>query len=299
MSEQGFMGTEGGAPTPAPAAGNVTEPAWDVNAKYPAGIDETIKGDPTLKAFVGQDGNFNIPNIMKTLVHQQKMIGRDKIAIPSKVAPESEWQEVYHKLGLPKDQAEYKVEAPEAMKGDTEFIKKFSETAWKNGIMPKQAQAILNHYNETLAEGSKAREAAMNTQYEASVNGLKQEWGEAYERKLHVANKALEFFTDEETRQHLSQSGLLNDPKVTKLFVKIGETMGEDKVLDGVNTKMLGQTPDELDAEITKLHDPAGPLYNKLHKDHSAYMKKYQELLVKRHGNAPIPGMSEVRPNVM
>ena len=58
-------------------------------------LPEELQKEPSLQNFT------NVGDMAKTLVHSQKMVGADKIAIPSKHATEEDWKQVYTKLGLP------------------------------------------------------------------------------------------------------------------------------------------------------------------------------------------------------
>ena len=85
---------------------------------------------------------------VKSYLHSQKLVGSDKIPIPNKYATDEDWNAVYEKLGKPKSPDGYEYNLPKEAKLDEDSLKAFSTEAHKLGLLPKQAQGIINYYND-------------------------------------------------------------------------------------------------------------------------------------------------------
>ncbi len=95
-----------GTPPPAPAA-----PQGDWRTSLP----DDLKNEPSLKLI------NDVSGLAKSYVSAQKLVGADKIPVPSKHATEEDWKNVYHKLGLPQDVKDYDVKVKEGISIDKEF----------------------------------------------------------------------------------------------------------------------------------------------------------------------------------
>jgi hypothetical protein len=67
-------------------------------------LPEELRNEPSLRTFTDPG------SLAKSYVNAQRMIGADKVAIPSKSATSDEWREVYTRLGAPTDVGGYQFE---------------------------------------------------------------------------------------------------------------------------------------------------------------------------------------------
>jgi hypothetical protein len=217
-------GAPAAAPTGAPAAStggnNFTLPD-----NWRDQLPEDLKAEKSLEIYK------DFPSIVKSLVHAQKQIGRDKIVIPDpKLATDEDYQNVFKKLGLPEDIKEYDVKAAPEAGLDAGFMDKFKENAHKLGILPRQAQKLIDWY----AEESKAMISGIEGQVTAkkteALEGLKKEWGNAFNQQLEAAQVAFHDFADEADVNYLNETGLNTDPTLLRIFAKIGMTLKEDEI---------------------------------------------------------------------
>ena len=58
-------------------------------------LPEDVRAEPSLKNF--QDAG----QLAKSYVHAQRMVGADKISVPTKHATDEDWNQVFSKLGVP------------------------------------------------------------------------------------------------------------------------------------------------------------------------------------------------------
>lgn len=253
------------APTSTPPVSVVIPDNWK------DALPEDVKADPSLGSIM------DIASLAKSYVHGQKMIGRDKIVIPDKFATDDDWKKVYHKLGLPESVDKYEFKAPESV--DADFLKGFKEVAVNNGILPKQAEKLFEFYDQQVSKLNENQEAMAKKNYEDAVNGLKQEWGQAYGRKLQAASGVFNKLSDENTKKFFTESGFGNNPTVIKLFANIAEQLGEDKFIDAANQGSLGVTPQEAQLKINEIFgNKDHPYFNKNHPSHKDAIAEVSKL---------------------
>lgn len=275
---------EGAAPIAAPqnvAGGTSTPPPGNAVAeiKFPdnwkQGLPKEFQDDPALKVV------HDIPSLAKGYLHAQKMIGADKIVIPSKHATDEDWNAVYQKLGLPQELKDYAVKTPEGTDYNPQFIEKFKEFAHKSGVMPKQAEGLLSWYSQTLKSQN---EEILTSQKQANAtewDGLKKQWGAAFDNNVLEAQMAFKTFADEETTKFLNESGLATNPKLVALFAKIGAATKEDTLQPpGKRTNIAAPLdPAAAKQEIGKImSDSSHPYFNKQHANHQAAVAEVSRL---------------------
>ena len=90
-------------------------------------------------------------------INAQKLIGGDKIPVPTSHTTPEEWNGIFRKLGVPEKKEDYKVSFGEKPPvGDT-FANAFVDQAYKLGIIPAQAQKLADWFNsETATQSQKA-----------------------------------------------------------------------------------------------------------------------------------------------
>jgi hypothetical protein len=253
--------------TPAPAAPTEIK----IPENWKAALPEDLQKDPSMASIM------DIASLAKSYVHGQKMIGRDKIVIPDKFATDEDWQKVFQKLGVPDSPEKYELKVAE--NADPEFVKGFKDLAVKNGILPKHAEKLFEFYNNHVEKSMAAQEELSKKSFEESVNGLKKEWGQGYERKIQAASGLFNKLADPETKDFFNKTGLGNDPVVIKLFAKLAGEMGEDKFVDGASTGSMGLTPAEAKQKINDIFgNKDHPYFNKAHPSHKDALAEVNKL---------------------
>jgi len=232
--------------------------------------DEGVKNNAALDKFKTVEG------IAKSYLSLEKMVGKDKISIPTDATSEEEMSDFYNKLGRPETAEGYKfdkAELPDGIPYDEELEKGFASKAHELGLSQKQAGELLNWYNGASIEGiSQAEKANADAMVEAEI-GLKKEWGNAYESKLAIANKAVRTF---EAADELKRLGLHNNPVMVKMMSKIGEAISEDKLVGDSGTNM---TPADAKSEIDSIMgDKKSPYFNSDHPQHKEFVTKVNKL---------------------
>ena len=252
----------------------VNEPRWDDGVEYPDGIDETVKGDPTLKAFV-KDNKINYSNLMKSYVNAQKLVGRDKVVLPNHKSTDDEWQNFFTKIGRP-ELDKYEIAVPKDSAIDKDFLANFKETAHKQGLLPKQAEAVFNFYNEKLGAKHEEIVSAQTQKIEAEHFALKKEWGMGFDKEIDLAKRALRQFVSDDEIKLFKDAGLTGDVRFIKLMNKIGKGLKEDS-FSHESAGNFGITKQEAQIKINSMYSDANGAY--MSKSHPNHQQALQEML--------------------
>jgi hypothetical protein len=262
--------TETAQPTTPPVATPTAQPT----SSWKDSISEEYRADPSIEKFTEIDA------LAKSYINATKMIGQDKIVIPTKNSSQEAWDEAYAKLGRPESADKYALDVKsDVVPFDDTAIKSFAEQSHKLGLNNKQAQGILEFYKNNM-EGS-AQQAKIDTETAQSQaeQQLRQEWGRDFEGKVKQAGAlAKANINPEVLDMTLSNGTRLGDhPEIIKGFAKIANMMSEDKIVatesENVNTVA------DIESEISTItNDTDGPYWNKQHPDHDKIVQQVYTL---------------------
>lgn len=230
-----------------------------------------LREEPSIKLF------NDVSALAKSYLHAQKQIGADKLSVPGKHATDEDWNQVYSKLGLPKELKDYDVKLEGDMI-DKDFVSKFKETAHKAGILPKQAQLLANWFQEVNKTSTEQVKQQREQQVKTQLEGLKAEWGAAYQQNLSQAAMILQELNDPLLNEYVAKTGLGNDPQFIKLCQRISSKyLKEGTIVEG-QAQMQGKlTPAQAQIEANKiLGDTKHPYYDTNHPNHKAAVAEVQ-----------------------
>jgi hypothetical protein len=247
------------------------------NTDWKASLSDEIRNEKSLENI------SDIESLAKSFVHAQKLVGADKIPVPNKFATDEDWNKVYEKLGRPNSAQEYNFNLPDGSSVDEKALTNFKDAAHKYGLLPKQAEGILNFYqdmtNGMIADlDSKAEQGRMNAE-----QTLQKEWGAAYNSKLNSAmDAAREYLDTDFAHLTLSDGTKVGDhPVFIKAFAKIASDVGEDKFVSANGPQYM--TPDEIGKQVGELQKQGSAYWDKNHPNHDAAVKEVQNLLELKH----------------
>ncbi len=275
--------TGDGNPPPGNPANNTANATATSNTTTASGVPDwrsslpkELQEDANLKKFT------DVSTLAKSYVNAQKLIGANKIPVPTKHTTDEEWQGVYKSLGLPEKLEEYQVKFKEGVSIDDKFGNDFRAAAHKAGVLPKQAQALADWFSDINLSAEQSVEKDVLARYNTGVNDLKKEWGNSYDLQISRAKKVADEMGGPELVEYFNKIGMGGDKNFIKLLAKVGETMfAEHKFVEaqgGAGT----MSPDDLDKEIRKLSsDPA--YFDKLHPSHKSIVKEVSDLYAKRY----------------
>ncbi len=270
----------GGDSAPAPVvdsapvidAGTYTPPEWAKGLN----VDHEILRAPMFSSV--KDMN----DVVKGYYHAQKMVGADKIVIPSKNASTEEWKNYYVKAGLPESFENYKVELPKSF-DDANFNAELAKAAYENNIRPDQLQKITDMIDKSNEKMITDYEASQKQALAQTAGELKQEWGEGFEKQLARANRVIKHFGGDEMHTNITKSELSNNKEFIKLMAKIGEKMTGEDSFQYEATSTFAMTKEEARSKMNEMFgDSNSPYMNSQHAQHQEYvdkMLKYQQIL--------------------
>jgi hypothetical protein len=246
-------------------------------------IPEAYKEEKSLHNF------SNMDDFVKSYLHSQKLVGADKIAIPNKYSTDEDWKKVYKQLGTPETGEGYKYKLPEDHQIEDDTLKNFSNEAVKLGLLPNQANGVMNYYNEIIKQGLSDQAAQQKTAQDEAVVELRKEFGASYQKEIQSAKNLVhatlgkEFITNT-----LLQDGthLGDNPTVIKAFAKLANKLSEDDIVKGDVPSYL--TTSEINKQISALQQPGSAYWDKKHLSHEDAVAEVQALLRKKNNEEDV-----------
>ena len=268
--------TETATPTtPQPTTETKTEATTTTSTStWKDSISETYRNDPNIEKFTEIDA------LAKSYINATKMIGQDKVVIPTNNSTEEHWDEVYAKLGRPESADKYALDAKsEVVNLDENAIKSFAEQSHKLGLNNKQAQGILEFYKNNMEGTAQQSKIDTETAQAQAEQQLRQEWGRDFEGKVKQAGAlAKANINPEVLDMTLSNGTRLGDhPEIIKGFAKIAGMMQEDKIVatESENAQSVSNIEEEISSIV---NDRNGPYWNKGHPDHDKMVQQVYTL---------------------
>lgn len=242
-------------------------------ASWLSALPKELQEDATIKKFADVQG------LAQSYINAQRLIGADKIAIPSKHATEEDWKQVYSKLGLPESVDKYDVKFAEQATLDKKFVEDYKAQALAAGILPKQAQKLADWFGQVNAKAETEILTQRKAQVDKEIAGLKSEWGTAFPDKVQHANNALQKFADAETMAYINKIGLDNDVRFVKLMSAMGEAMFKEGTIPAGGKTSTGMTPaDARKAAQAIVMNQEHPYNIKTHPGHKAAVEEVSAL---------------------
>ena len=246
-------------------------------------IPEAYKDEKSLHNF------SNMDDFVKSYLHSQKLVGADKIAIPNKYSTDEDWKKVYKQLGTPETGEGYKYKLPEDHKIEDDTLKSFSNEAAKLGLLPKQANGVMNYYNEIIKQGLSDQAAQQKTAQDEAVVELRKEFGASYQKEIQSAKNLVHAtlgkeFIDNSLLQDGSRLG--DNPTVIKAFAKLANKLSEDDIVKGDVPSYL--TTSEISKQISALQQPGSAYWDKNHLSHHDAVAEVQALLRKKNNEEDV-----------
>ena len=258
------------APT-ASAAASTTQPAMTVSTGAPGTSSAAATAaaasapagkwsdgfDSDLKDYVTQKGFQDPKAVLESYRNLEKLRGVPEnrlLKLPD--APDApEWNDVYSKLGKPATPEGYGLKPKDA--NNAGFTKWATDAFHKLNLTTEQGQKLVEQFNSFNASQQAEIGAAHTAKVQAQVEGLKKEWGAAYNQNVARAQSAYrQFGIPDAAIDSLEQS--IGFDGVMKLFGKLGSQVGEHSFVGGdQGNQSFGEgvilTPDQANARIKAL----------------------------------------------
>lgn len=238
------------------------------------GLPDDLKGDASLKRFT------DVPNLAKAYKNLEKQLGQEKISVPNQHTTEEEWGQIFKKMGLP-DADKYEVKGEGF---DPNAIKEFKALAHKAGILPKQAQAIVDWFaqgNKAQAENMQKARTQMLTDTKVA---LEKEWGADFKHEMMRTQALIKNHGSPEFVKFLDESGFGNNIHVAKFLNGLAKgAFKEDTEIDagdGGGSQLAPSDAKKQALEITSnsAHPSYKAYHDATHPNHKAAVKEVQDL---------------------
>lgn len=221
-SLENIMGnmTASNAPEAKPAEGKAEGKENSQNeTKAPAWTSQLPEEMRTNSDLMKQLEKFGkIGDLAKSYTELESKLGTS-ITKPGKEASAEEVDAFYKKIGKPESADGYDMKGEEAAA--------FRELAYKNNLSVDQAKGIFEALQQ-IGNGFIAQQQAQVMQSaKATEEALKAEYGNDYTTKLELCKRGVQTYGGPELGAKLQASGLLYDPDVVKMFIRLGEQSAE------------------------------------------------------------------------
>jgi hypothetical protein len=265
----------------APETGDAPESPFDPGTAFVAlrtGLPDDLRKHPSLASYTSFEG------LVRSHVAAQRMIGkRIEDATPEELGR-------YHaRHGRPAAPEAYRFGAGEeggSPREPTALDRSARKWFHDAGLSQHQAEILYDRWTE-FAEGH-ARDADIGSQeaHAAAERELRSEWGRTYERRIAAATRAVAEFGGEPLAQYLDETGLGNDPRLVRAFVRIAEMVGEDALV-GEGDRDFAVAPDAAREEIARaLREPA--YFDANHSEHDASVARMRTLFASAYPSAAV-----------
>ena len=183
------------------------------------------------------------------------------------MATDEDWEEVFNKLGRPTKPEDYKYSFKED-EINQDQLKTFNETAYRIGLLPKQAERIIKFYNEMNTQQTSDNQKVFEEKQAAAEVELKKEFGPTFNKRLGQAKKlAVDTLGNDMLNNTIMKDGsrLGDSVAVIKAFSMLADKLSEDEIIKG---EASYTTAKEIEKEISELTEDGSPYWNKAHPNH-------------------------------
>lgn len=247
-----------------------TETQKPASGSFIDNLSDGYKNDPNITKFKTVD------DLAKSYTELSKMIGKDKVVLPTGEGEEYDRQlnDLYSKLGRPEKPEGYELkEIDLSQYGINEKLdlKDFSEVAHKSGLTTKQVNNIIDYYVKDIENSQRLREESSLESVAKSQSELRKEYGAKFDENMSFARKTFkEYFPS------LQGTDLTRNANFVRDLVKLSKNFRESVV--GETPDSGTKTPSEAKAE--KLQIMQSEAYtNPLHTEHQSAVERYRALL--------------------
>ena len=168
----------------------------------------------------------DISSLASSYIELEKKLGTMH-TLPGEKATKEELDAFYKKLGKPDAADKY------GFKQEWDAEKRFAEAAYEANLSDAQAKSLYAFFHK-IGEDQQAQLAeAVKKQAEETDAALKKEFGNKVREKMEQYTKGLKAFASDSIFSQLEQTGLAYHPDFVKMFIKIGEALGESRTVLG------------------------------------------------------------------
>jgi hypothetical protein len=240
---------------------------------------------PELGQFVQQKGWRSASDAVTSYRHLERLVGGERLALPSKDAAAEAWAPVWDRLGRPKDASGYELTPPEGHAYDSSTADWFRETAHRIGLTTAQASAL---HDEFLARVPRPPTTDPVPSLPDPSDALRELWGPRHDANMASARRAYAAFLRDEAPFH-DIADAVGETALMQMLARVGQLIGEDSITGRADGAAGPRSPAEALAEIAKLQraaqaDGNHPYVSKIHPEHQTLVKRMEALYALAYG---------------
>jgi len=216
-------------------------------------VPEDLRNDPTIQNIKAETTDEALSIMSKQFVHAQRMTGRDKVVLPTDKSTPEELNEFYTKLGRPGAAEEYEVPTegmPENVPLSEEAINQFKNEAFEMGISKQNAARLIRFQANMTNAQLEAQKEAQQQEIQVGLEGLKKEYGVAYDQNVQLALQGVNQFGDENFKALLNKTGVGDRAEFIRVFAKVGKALASDEILGEGSGRKFALSPEDASRAI-------------------------------------------------
>lgn len=224
------------------ASGNLQE-GWQEEF-----VPEDFRGNPVYQTF------SDLKGMAKQLGHQARLIARQGKGVmpPDDKSTPIEREAFYEAIGRPKTPEEYQIAIPEGL--DEYYadatVQEARDSLHKAGLTQTQLDAVMALDAKRLQTGLAQAQEAQQRAHDEAEKTLRAKYGDAYEERIHIANRMVADNVTEADKPALVQV-IGDNPVVADFLATIGAKFMESKL---INAEASGaMSPSEVNAKMEEL----------------------------------------------
>jgi len=229
-------------------------------------------------------GKPKVEDLGRSYLNLEKLLGREKVPVPVDDGDDEGWNRWYAAMGRPEAPDKYEFQRPDLPQGmdyDEDLEKDFRNWAHENGLNKRQANRFYDRYVKRHIEARKHYEDHQKQSRARIETDMRREYGNQYEGAVSTAKSAVQKYTDPDFRAWLDETGLGNDPRLIRVFARIGKEMQGETRLKGA--PQAEANSGDLDMAIANFRDKyKDALWNKDHPNHDIRNKELRKLYEQR-----------------
>jgi hypothetical protein len=243
---EGEGGDGGGGGDPPPVA--LVDHEGNFRENWKDDLDEDIRNAPCLNEVAG------FKDLVKQHVHGQRSIGKNKVALPDESASDEDWNEFYNQVGRPKVAGDYAYTRPEGVPEShrtDEQMEEIRKAAHGQNLTQRQFNKIMAADDARVIAKIADDEATAIRETDEAETKLKEEWGMAYEERIHIVNRFINETTVEGEDRDRVIKKFGRDPDFIRWAADVGKTLVEH---DALIADLTQKAPKEAQAELDEWH---------------------------------------------
>lgn len=216
-------------------------------------------------------------DLSKSYENVRRQVPLDKMPRPNENFTDADWDEFHKAGGRPDTPGDYNIKMPKDFPEEywnQDNAEKYQEVFHKLGLSKKQADALVSLNNEMTLATLKGIEQQKEIDFNILKDSLVKKWGRAYDQNVHLGNIAIEkgMKGDLDFKERLLEK-INADPDLIEFASNLGSLFSEHGIVEDTTIPTIG----DMDDKISKaMQEPA--YLNADHPDHKRQVQLVQQL---------------------